>query len=159
MKLRECNVCNGPEIYGELPTVIESDIWRVELNPNQQHLGRTFVGLREHKSSLSDLNEDDFSEFKRVANALELGARAAFNPDLFNWMCLMNDAARDGQEPHVHWHMVPRYKRIVEFNGHAYTDDAWPRQYNTGKDKPYIASHDELAAITRAIRAATTNND
>ena len=78
MKLRECDVCNGPEIYGELPVVVESDIWRVELNPNQQHLGRTFVGLREHKASVSELTHKEVIEQHRIMTALELGVRAAF---------------------------------------------------------------------------------
>lgn len=152
MKLRECDVCNGPEIYGELPAIVDSTIWRVELNPNQQHLGRTFVGLREHKSSLSDLSTKEFLEFRRIVNALEIGARAAFSPDLFNWMCLMNNAKRDEQEPHVHWHMVPRYRGPVEFAGHTYTDSAWPRQYNTGPDESYFPNLDGIKQITAAIR-------
>lgn len=152
MNKPDCNVCNGPDIYGELPTVVESDIWRVELNPNQQHLGRTFVGLREHKSSLSELGEDEFLEYRRILRKLEMGARAAFGAELFNWMCLMNDAARDNQEPHVHWHMVPRYSAPVKFSSHEYTDSAWPRQYNTGTDRPYYPEIDELTAITAALR-------
>lgn len=152
MILRDCDVCNGPDIYGELPAVVDSDIWRVELNPNQQHLGRTFVGLREHKSSLSELSIEEVIEFHRIVVALEMGARAAFSPDLFNWMCLMNNAKRDDQQPHVHWHMVPRYSESVMFNGHTYTDSAWPRQYNTGADAVYSPSPDEIAIITQSIR-------
>lgn len=152
MKLRECDVCNGPEIYGELPTVVESDIWRVELNPNQQHLGRTFVGLRDHKERLSDLLDTEVLEYQRILRALELGMRAAFGMDLPNWLCLMNNAARDGQVSHVHWHMVPRYSRPVTFNGRTYFDSAWPKQYNTGHDTPYFASAAEISAITDAIK-------
>jgi len=140
------------EIYGSLPTVVESNIWRVALNPNQQHLGRTFIGLREHKPSLSDLTSEEMLEFQRIVIELESEVRAAFRPDLFNWMCLMNNAVRDGQQTHVHWHMVPRYEKPVEFNGHIYTDDAWSRPFNTGEDPAYFATSDEIAAITHAIR-------
>ncbi len=148
-----CDICHGEEIYGALPTIVESGVWRATLNPNQQHLGRAFVGLREHKPSLSDLTSEEMLEFRRVVIALEVGLRVAFSPDLFNWMCLMNNAARDGQETHVHWHLVPRYSRPVVFNGHTYTDDAWPRQFNTGKDPVYLASPEEISAITDAIRS------
>lgn len=152
MSKPDCDVCNGLEIYGELPWIVESDIWRVELNPNQQHLGRTFVGLREHKSSLSELSETELLEFHRILKKLEIGARAAFGTSLFNWMCLMNNAVRDHQEPHVHWHMVPRYPVATEFYGRQYTDSAWPRQYNTGIDPPYYPAVDELEAIAVAFR-------
>lgn len=153
MSGKECDVCRGPEIYGVLPTVVESEIWRVELNPDQKFLGRTFVGLREHKPSLSDLTDEEGLEFFRIARTLEMGARAAFGVKLFNWMSLMNNAVRDNQEPHVHWHMVPRYDQPVEFAGHTYVDDAWPRQYNTGEGPAYHASASDIAAITSAIRA------
>ena len=152
MKAPNCDICNGSELYGELPELIESSLWRVELNPNQQHLGRTFIGLREHKSSLSDVSWEEMVEFRRIVIALELATRAAFAPDLFNWMCLMNNAKRDGQEPHVYWHMVPRYSRPVTFNTHEYTDGAWPRQYNTGDDAPYFADTGTIDAISRAIK-------
>lgn len=121
----------------KMPELVESSAWRVELNPNQQHSGRAFVGLREHKPSLSDLQPDELKEWHRVARALEIGTRVAFGPKVLNWMCLMNNAVRDGQETHVHWHMVPRYDRSVDFNDRTYTDDAYPRQYNTGNDVPH----------------------
>lgn len=142
-----------------MPTVVDSDIWRVELNPNQQHLGRTFVGLREHKSSISELVPEEVLELHRVMTTLEIGARAAFQPDLFNWLCLMNNAKRDSQEPHVHWHMVPRYRQPIVFDGHTFTDDAWPGQYNIGHDPIYKPSLDEIEAITNVIRkgASLTN--
>lgn len=159
MRERSCDVCSGPEIYGELPSIVESDLWRVELNPNQQHLGRTFVGLRDHKPSLSDLSNKEVLEFHRIVVALEMGTRAAFGPDLFNWMCLMNNAKRDSQETHVHWHMVPRYSRPVEFGGHIFTDGAWPRQYNTGDDAVYIPSLQDIATITDAIRRGIESTD
>jgi len=152
MKKQNCDICHGEEIYGKLPTVIDSDLWLVALNPNQQHLGRTFVGLREHKESLGDVTNEEMLEFRRVVSAFEIGARAAFSPDLFNWACLMNNAVRDNQPTHVHWHVVPRYSRPVEFNGRIYTDDAWSRQYNTGKDEPYYPSFDEINKITAAMR-------
>lgn len=152
MKVPDCDVCNGPEIYGELPEVVASDTWRVELNPNQQHLGRTFVGLRDHKPSLSELTAEEMAELHRIIVALEMGARAAFSPDLFNWMCLMNNAKRDDQQPHVHWHMVPRYSNPVKFGEHTYTDSAWPRQYNTGTDGVYLPTYEEICEITQAIR-------
>ncbi len=152
MNTRECDICRGPEIYGELPQLVDSDMWRVELNPNQQHLGRTFVGLREHKPDLASLTEEEFLEFRRIVALLETSVRNAFKTDLFNWMCLMNNAKRDNQETHVHWHMVPRYNNPVEFSGHIYTDDAWPGQYNTGSDQAYIPSYQDTIAIGNAIR-------
>lgn len=152
MKLPNCDVCNGPELYGNIPELMSSELWRVELNPNQQHLGRAFVGLREHTPSLSEVSEADMAEFRRIVIALEMATRAAFAPDVFNWMCLMNNAKRDGQPTHVHWHMVPRYQGFREFNDHLFTDSAWPRQYNTGTDEPYFADSEMLTTIAEAVR-------
>lgn len=159
MKVQNCDICNGDKIYGKLPQIVQSDVWKVELNPNQQHIGRTFIGLREHKSSVGDLSQNEILEFHRIVTELEIGVRAAFAVDLFNLMCLMNNAVRDSQETHVHWHMVPRYSKPVNFMGHTFTDDAWPRQYNTGQDKPYYPTPDELVTISRAIQMGIKQKD
>ena len=136
-----------------MPQLVESNVWRVELNPNQQHLGRVFVGLREHKPSLGELSDADMVEYLRIVRSLELGIRGAFGANLFNWMSLQNNAVRDGQEPHVHWHGVPRYDHPVEFDGHRYTDSAWPRQYNTGSETPYKPDRNQLDMIGKEIMA------
>lgn len=152
MNQQNCDICNGPKIYGVMPTLIESDIWRVELNPTQKHLGRVFVGLRRHKATLGELTASEVLEHHRIVIKLERALKATFKPDLINWLCLMNNAVRDGQETHVHWHMIPRYKHTVTFEGRQYVDDAMPGQYNAGTRLSGRATMGEINAISNLIR-------
>ncbi len=111
--------------------IIQTEKWRVVLDPNQSYLGKSFVTLLDHKSSLSDLDEEDWKDFKTLVGRLENGMRKAFQPNHFNWSCLMNIAAMNGQETHVHWHVCPRYDRPVTIANQTFEDTQWyPREDN-----------------------------
>ena len=46
-----------------------------------------------------------------------------FKPTLFNWSCFKNAAYRaENPDPEVHWHLIPRYDRKVEFQGIKFED-------------------------------------
>ena len=132
--MNNCEICpilathnNGKDIQ-----IIETEKWRVVLDPNQQFLGKAFVTLLEHKTSLSDLNEADWRDFEILVKRLETALKKAFQPTRFNWSCLMNLAAMSGQETHVHWHIHPRYDKSVTVAGETFEDTQWyPRKEKT----------------------------
>lgn len=41
---------------------------------------------------------------------------------MFNFSCLMNNAYRDNEKPHVHFHFMPRYKNEVNLFNKKYID-------------------------------------
>ena len=41
---------------------------------------------------------------------------------MFNFACLMNNAYRDNEKPHVHFHFIPRYKNKLEIFNKVYKD-------------------------------------
>ena len=41
---------------------------------------------------------------------------------MFNFACLMNNAYRDGEKSHVHYHFVPRYKSELKLFNKIYKD-------------------------------------
>ena len=104
---------------------MQTDRWRVVLDSNQQYLGKAFVTLVEHKESLSDLSTEDWNDFELLVKKLESAVKSAFKPNHFNWSCLMNIAAMNGQPTHVHWHMHPRYSQVVEVAGEPFEDTKW----------------------------------
>lgn len=158
MKLGNCSVCRGPEIYGKLPQIIDAQYWRVKLNPKQQFLRRTFIGLREHKPDTSSLTEEEVLELHRIKSALEVGARAAFGSSISNFLCLMNDAARDGQSTHMHEHFIPRYDGARRFMEHIYIDDVYGNHYNLSRQPNYPPKdkqelrHGVIALTARALQ-------
>ncbi|PID32968.1 hypothetical protein CR969_03270 [Candidatus Saccharibacteria bacterium] len=107
---------------GQDVVVLETQYWRASLVSDQRSLGRMFVTLLEHKESLSELNEAEFRDLLFVTKSLEGSLRETYQPTHFNWSCLMNNAVRDCQPTHVHWHLHPRYDREVIVNGETFID-------------------------------------
>lgn len=149
--MNNCEICpilathnNGNDVQ-----IIETEKWRVVLDPNQQFLGKAFVTLLDHKSSLSDLDGDDWRDFEVLVGRLEPALKKAFQPSHFNWSCLMNLAAMSGQETHVHWHIHPRYAEPVEIAGETFEDTQWyPRKEKTD----HVVDEKVLRAIAEKIR-------
>ena len=69
------------------------------------------------KENLSELTDEDWKELGRLEKELERVSKKLFNSTMFNFACLMNDAYRDKEKPHVHFHFIPRYKNeLIIFN-------------------------------------------
>lgn len=131
---KDCPVCSSNTKSYEI--LFESNYWIVTLAPHQSFLGKCYVSLRNHKASLSDLNESEWHDFGYVSAKVENAAKTAFGATMFNWTCLMNDAyyQNNTPNPHVHWHVRPRYSHSVEINGHIFTDEQFGRHYRTRWD-------------------------
>lgn len=125
--MNNCEICPILATHndGKDVEILQTDKWRVVLDPNQQFLGKSFVTLLEHKTTLSNLDKSDWSDFESLVKQLERALKATFKPNHFNWSCLMNLAAMSGQSTHVHWHMHPRYSNPVEVMGHTFEDRQW----------------------------------
>ena len=57
-----------------------------------------------HIKEMTDLTEPDRAHFMRVVFAVESVLRGMLNPDKINLASLGN------QTPHLHWHVIPRYR-------------------------------------------------
>jgi diadenosine tetraphosphate (Ap4A) HIT family hydrolase len=57
-----------------------------------------------HVTSLGELNEPERNAFISDVCRAQEGVRRVLHPDHFNVECLGN------QVPHLHWHIIPRYK-------------------------------------------------
>ena len=63
-----------------------------------------FVGdciISSTKESLSDLASEEWVELGKIEKELERVAKKVFNATMFNFACLMNNAYRDNEKPHV----------------------------------------------------------
>lgn len=65
--------------------------------------------LSSNKESLSDLSNDEWIELGILEKELERVCKKLFNSTMFNFACLMNNAYRDNEKPHVHFQFIPRY--------------------------------------------------
>lgn len=147
-----CDICRGPEIYGGLPQIIDAEFWRIELNPNQQLIGRSFIGLKRHASTLGELTRDEILEYHDVATRLDIAARQAFGASMINLMLLMNDSVDKNQEPHIHSHLIPRYEHPYTLGDHTYVDVNYGKHYNLSEKSAYKPTPEEIVMITKMMQ-------
>lgn len=84
-----------------------------------------FVGyciISSNKESLSDLEPEAWEELGKLEKELERVCKKVFNSTMFNFACLMNNAYRDDETPHVHYYFVPRYKNPIMLFNKKYID-------------------------------------
>ena len=136
--------------------LLESDYWVVSLAADQSWLGRSYITAKQHTSSLSDLSTEQWDDLHHVIQRYEHAVTSAFQADLFNWACLMNDAFKEPhhpQSPHVHFHVRPRYKNPVTLSGIVFTDEEFGKHYKTRWDgkTDKIVDDTSMRGITQTI--------
>jgi len=114
--------------------VFETKYWKILLADNQNYLGRCFIILKRECGDLAKVKKEELLEFLEVVKKMERALRKAFNASLFNWGCLMNHAFQEKKpKPQVHWHLVPRYRKKVNFEGIVFEDLEFGFHYNHSK--------------------------
>jgi len=98
--LSACEFCDSPGG----PVLWQNDLCRVVRVDEPDYPGFCRVILRRHARELTDLGEDERSALMAVVFAVEEAVRETMQPDK------MNVASLGNMTPHVHWHIVPRFR-------------------------------------------------
>lgn len=94
--------------------------WAILLRPAQATLGALVLASKHDATSFSALPPEAFSELKTATTAIE-AALTRFCPyNKLNLLALMM------VDPHVHFHVLPRYAETQSFRGVAFKDAGWP---------------------------------
>jgi bis(5'-adenosyl)-triphosphatase len=118
--------------------------------------GHSLIIPRRHVASLNSLDDDELTGFFRFARRVTSFLVARFDSDGFDWMLQDGEAA--GQTvPHVHLHVLPRWKGDLPRPGD------WYRQLDASggvdtrdldsSERPRLAPED-LARTVAALRDA-----
>lgn len=111
-------------------------LWDVFLFDDQTYLGRVKVVLKRSPcESLSDVTVEEWVDFGELTKSYESAVKRAFGATMFNWSCLMNNAAGEGRPTHVHWHVKPRYLAPVTVGGETFVDEAFGKHYLQGTSR------------------------
>ena len=147
----KCDVCPYLEKFER--TITQSKHWKVDINENQEYLGRCYVALKRHCSSLSDVKQEEWLDFAVLIKKLEKAFKDAFGAKLINWTCLMNAAYFEKpHNPHVHWHVRPRYEKDVEFAREKFIDPEFGHHYARTADRIKILPEDKLQKIIKELQ-------
>jgi diadenosine tetraphosphate (Ap4A) HIT family hydrolase len=108
--------------FGHPATLIaEYDHWVVLLRPAQPTLGALVLAAKSDATAFGDLPVDAHAELKIATAAIEAALRQAVGYARINYLMLMM------VDPHVHFHVIPRYEGEREARGIAIADTGWPK--------------------------------
>lgn len=105
----------GPETL-----IAEYGHWSVLARPKQATLGAMVLVASGPQTAFSDLPAEAFAELSGVTRDVETAAKACFDYDKINYLMLMM------VDPHVHFHVLPRYEGDRNFEGTQFADAGWP---------------------------------
>jgi diadenosine tetraphosphate (Ap4A) HIT family hydrolase len=109
------------EKFGYPDTLLaDYEHWVVLLRSQQVTLGAMILACKEPVTAFSEISQPAFGNLKAVTSDIEGTLREAFAYDKINYLMLMM------VDPHVHFHVVPRYGAAREFAGAAFEDPGWP---------------------------------
>ena len=107
--------------------VAEYRHWVVLLRPQQPTLGSLVLAAVGDFTSFSDLPAEAFAELRRAVSNIEAALGKAVAYSKINYLMLMM------VDPHVHWHVIPRYEGIREAQGVTLADRGWPKLPQLGE--------------------------
>jgi len=111
------------EKFGYPATLIaEYEHWVVLLRPAQPTLGALVLAAKSDATAFGDLPAEAYTELKIATAAIEAALSQAVGYAKINYLMLMM------VDPHVHFHVLPRYDGERAGGGIAVTDAGWPGQ-------------------------------
>lgn len=116
--------------------------WCVLLRPAQATLASLVLAAKGEEHAFSALPPEAFTELSTVIPDIERNL-SAFRPyDRINYLMLMM------VDPHVHFHVLPRYAQTQIFDGVQFPDTGWP-------GPPDLKSAADLGQPSRALLMQT----
>ena len=114
--------------FGYPETLIEEfDHWLVLLRPAQPTLGSLILAAKSDVTSFADLPDAAFAELAIVSRAIETALSTAVGHEKLNYLMLMM------VDPHVHYHVIPRYAGAQTHEGLIFVDHGWPKLPDLGQ--------------------------
>ncbi|MEI4505642.1 HIT family protein [Sphingopyxis sp. CCNWLW253] len=127
--------------FGHPATLIaEYEHWAVLLRPAQPTLGALVLAAKSNATAFGDLPAEAHAELKVATAAIEAALGQAVGYAKINYLMLMM------VDPHVHFHVLPRYEGERSGSGLTVADAGWPGQPDLGQAVKLDDA--EVAALT-----------
>lgn len=116
------------EKFGFPETLIrEFDHWLILLRPAQVTLGSLVLAAKCEATSYSHLPREAFAEQAAAVQSIESSLAAFSQFERINYLMLMM------VDPHVHFHVIPRYSEPRHWRGIDFADAGWPGPPHLGQ--------------------------
>jgi len=147
----KCDIC--PYLNNSKDVIFQTKYWQVNLGHNQGYLGYSVAMLKRHCPNLSELTTEEWLDFSQLVKKTENLFIKTFGASLLNWSCLMNGAYESKPaNPHVHWHIYPRYERDVRFAEITFTDPEFGDHYFSHTQRNINLPEEILQKIVKALK-------
>jgi diadenosine tetraphosphate (Ap4A) HIT family hydrolase len=114
--------------FGHPATLIaEYAHWLVLLRPAQPTLGSLILAAKSEATAFARLDPPAFAELQQAVDDIERTLAAAVDYARINYLMLMM------VDPHVHFHVIPRYEGQRSACGVTVTDAGWPKVPELGE--------------------------
>jgi len=125
--------------------VAETDHWMILLRPQAITLGSLVLAAKGEATAYGALSPAAYADQGVAVGLIETALRAFTSYEKMNYLMLMM------VDPHVHFHVIPRYARGRTFDGAEFVDRGWP-------GAPDLASGSKLepATVVKMIAALGT---
>ncbi len=108
--------------FGYPATLIrEYGHWVVLLRPAQPTLGSLILAAKSEARSFAELGSEAFVELQRAVADVERALAGSVRHEKINYLMLMM------VDPHVHFHVIPRYEGERSASGVTVADAGWPK--------------------------------
>jgi len=133
---KKCPLCDEIANTRSEMRITELVVSTAFLSQNQAYRGYSVVVYNSHETTLEDLPDKNQIQFYRDMLKISSAIVKVFKPDKMNYELLGNWV------PHLHWHVVPRYK----------TDPCWGNPIWTRPDVSLKLDAEGKRRIIEAIR-------
>lgn len=134
--------------FGYPETLIhQGRYWAVLVRPAQPTLGSLVLCATGEETSYGDLPLEAFAEQGELVSRIEKMLRAFTDYERINYLMLMM------VDPHVHFHVLPRYGGDRRFAGVSFPDGGWPGLPDLASSSP--ASEGLREALRQAWRESS----
>lgn len=133
--------------FGYPATLIrEFDNWVVLLRPAQPTLGSLVLAAKSEATAFGDLPAAAHAELKVVTGTIERALGRTVGYKRLNYLMLMM------VDPHVHFHVIPRYEGAREWGSKEFVDAGWPKVPDL--TRAVLLEDEERASLVRHLAPA-----
>ena len=125
--------------------VADYEHWVVLLRPAQPTLGSLILAAKGEATAFADLDPAAFAELREAIGDIETALTAAVGYARINYLMLMM------VDPHVHFHVLPRYEGERSACGVTVRDAGWPKVPALGEAVALDAA--QIAALSAWLRS------
>ncbi len=101
----------------------EYKYWYLLIRKKQKNIGSCVVILKEHAFPLQQVSPEAMAEYATITREIELSLQKSFDAYLVQHLCLMF------VDKHIHFHLLPRYKEVFNFENKEWIDNQSPNPF------------------------------